>query len=55
VTTPVCVPGQQDVDRGVLLLSMGVPMVFMPAWALGRRADVRVSANGAGLSVRGTF
>jgi hypothetical protein len=55
VTTPVCVPGQQDVDRGVLLLSMGVPLVFMPAWALGRRADVRVSANGAGLSVRGTF
>ena len=55
VTTPACVPGQQDMDRGVLLLSMGVPMVFMPAWSLGRRADVRVSANGAGLSVKGTF
>jgi len=55
VTTPACVPGQQDMDRGVLLLSMGVPMVFMPAWSLGRRRDVRVSANGAGLSVKGTF
>jgi len=55
VTTPACVPGQQDIDRGVLLLSMGVPMVFIPAWALGRRADVRVSANGAGLAVKGTF
>jgi len=55
VTTPACVPGQQDMDRGVLLLSMGVPMVFMPAWSLGRRRDVQVSANGAGLSVKGTF
>jgi hypothetical protein len=55
VTTPACVPGQQDIDRGVLLLSMGVPMVFMPAWSLGRRADVRVSANGAGLAVEGAF
>jgi hypothetical protein len=55
VTTPACVPGQQDMDRGVLLLSMGVPLVFMPAWALGRRADVQVSANGAGLTVKGTF
>jgi len=55
VTTPACVPGQQDMDRGVLLLSMGVPMVFVPAWALGRRADVQVAANGAGLTVKGTF
>jgi len=55
VTTPACVPGQQDIDRGVLLLSMGVPMVFVPSWALGRRADVQVSARGAGLTVKGTF
>jgi hypothetical protein len=55
VTTPACVPGQQELDRGVLLLSMGAPMVFVPAWALGRRGEVRVAANGAGFTVKGTF
>jgi len=55
VTTPACVPGQQELDRGVLLLSMGVPMLFVPAWALGRRGEVRVSPKGAGLTVKGTF
>jgi hypothetical protein len=55
VTTPACVPGQQDIDRGVLLLSMGAPMVFVPAWGLGRRGEVRVAANGAGFTLKGTF
>ena len=53
--TPACVPGQESVDRGVLLLSAGVPLAFLPVWAVTQRSKVEISASGAGLMVRGEF
>jgi hypothetical protein len=53
--TPACVSGQESVDRGVLLLSAGVPLAFLPVWAVTQRSNVEISASGAGLMVRGEF
>jgi hypothetical protein len=53
--TPACVSGQESVDRGVLLLSAGVPLAFLPVWAVTQRSKVEIQASGAGLMVRGEF
>jgi hypothetical protein len=53
--TAACVPGQESIDRGVLLLSAGVPLAFLPVWALTQRSKVEIHASGAGFMVRGEF
>lgn len=53
--TPACVPGQESVDRGVLLLSAGAPLAFLPVWAVTERRHVEIQASGSGLMVRGEF
>lgn len=53
--TPACVPGQRRVDRGVILATTGVPLVFFPVWGLGKRRSVRVDARGSSLFVKGRF
>ena len=55
IVTTACVPGQESVDRGVLLLSAGVPLAFLPVWAVTQRSKVEVQAHGAGFMVRGEF
>jgi len=53
--TAACVSGQESIDRGVLLLSAGVPLAFLPVWAVTQRSKVEIQASGAGLMVRGEF
>ena len=53
--TAACVSGQESIDRGVLLLSAGVPLAFLPVWAVTQRSKVQIQAAGAGLLVRGEF
>jgi hypothetical protein len=42
-------------DRGVLLLSLGAPLAFLPVWAVTQRSKVEIQVHGAGLMVRGEF
>jgi len=53
--TTACVSGQESIDRGVLLLSAGIPLAFLPAWAVTQRSKVEIHASGAGFMVRGEF
>lgn len=53
--TPECIPGQRAVDRGVVLMSIGAPFVFMPVWAVAKRTEISVQAQGAALVVKGRF
>jgi hypothetical protein len=53
--TSACVSGQESIDRGVLLLSLGVPLAFLPVWAVTQRSKIEIQANGAGFVVKGEF
>ncbi len=53
--TTACISGQESIDRGVLLLSAGVPLAFLPVWAVTQRSKIEIQAHGAGLMVRGEF
>ncbi|MGB5811104.1 MAG: hypothetical protein WBG86_11275, partial [Polyangiales bacterium] len=53
--TSACVPGQRSVDRGVILVTTGAPLLFFPVWGLGKRRSVRVDARGTSLFVKGRF
>jgi hypothetical protein len=53
--TSACVSGQESIDRGVLLLSLGAPLAFLPVWAVTQRSKIEIQANGAGFVVKGEF
>lgn len=53
--TTACISGQESIDRGVLLLSAGLPLAFLPVWAVTQRSKVEFQPSGAGLMVRGEF
>jgi hypothetical protein len=55
IVTSACVPGEEAMDRGVLLLSLGAPLAFLPVWAVTQRSKVEIQVHGAGLMVRGEF
>ena len=55
IVTSACVPGEEAMDRGVLLLSLGAPLAFLPVWAVTHRSKVEIQAHGAGFMVRGEF
>ncbi len=55
IVTSARVPGEEAMDRGALLLSLGAPLAFLPVWAVTHRSKVEIQAHGAGLIVRGEF
>lgn len=53
--TPVCVPGQQAIDRGALLIAQGTALSFSSLWMLARRSEVRVGVSHQQFVIWGRF